>query len=169
VAGLDVGTNEGYNNQRKEYLYREIISYFPLLDNSPDLLYGDLELIYIRMLNAGTIPRPSDFETRLDNMDLKKMKTLPAGVTSMKMLDPLEDYYLSTGEFAAMTTDRPTGVTGAYFVTHSRNHNGGVIQTLTRNTAGTPTEYWRILYYGVAPTASAWQQRTNTSLAYSAT
>ena len=161
MAGLDVGTNEGYNNQRKEFLYREISYYRPDLDGTADLLYGDLELIYIRLLNDGTIPKGSNVTARL-------MKPYPGG-TSMKTLDVREDYYFATAEFALMGTDRPTGVTGAFFITHSKVHNGAVIQTLTRNTAGTPTEFWRILYTGVSPTASAWQQRTNTAVAYSAT
>ncbi len=56
MAGLDVGVNEGYNNQRKEYLYNEITQYKPELADHSDLLYGDLELIHIRSLNDGTIP-----------------------------------------------------------------------------------------------------------------
>jgi len=61
VAGLDVSPIEGYNAQRREYLYNQIVKFAPELANTPDLLYGDLELIYIRMLNDGKVPNnPGD-------------------------------------------------------------------------------------------------------------
>jgi len=61
--GIDVAGIDGYNAQRREFLYNEITAFRPDLDNSPDLLYGDLELLYARFLNDGTIPSQKNLES----------------------------------------------------------------------------------------------------------
>lgn len=98
----------------------------------------------------------------------RRARFVPAGITSMKDLDPSNDYYASTTTFAAFTTDRPTGATGAYFITHSRANGDSVTQTITRNTSTSPVQYWRILNH-VTKETSAWQQATTTAVANSAT
>lgn len=93
---------------------------------------------------------------------------IPSGVTTMKALNPANDYYASTTQFATFTTDRPTGVTGAHFIEHSRLGPDVVIQTITRNTVTTPVQYFRILHPS-DKSVSPWQKVTSTSVAYSAT
>lgn len=97
-----------------------------------------------------------------------RARDVPAGITSMKDVDVAFDYYADTTKFATFTTDRPTGATGGFWIRHSPAAADSTIQTITRNTSGTPVQYWRILNF-VAKSSSAWQQATTTAVAYSAT
>lgn len=97
----------------------------------------------------------------------RRARDVPAGVTSMKALNPTEDYYASSSTFAAFTTDRPTGVTGGHFITHSRLSADACIQTITKNT-GSSVQYWRILYWS-NQTATSWMLVSAAAVAYSAT
>jgi hypothetical protein len=106
--------------------------------------------------------------TRVTALEAAPMAlAIPSGVTTMKALNTAFDYYASSTVFATFTTDRPTGVTGAHFIEHSRRGTDVVIQTITRNTTSTPVQYFRLLYTDL--TASAWQKVTSVAVAYSAT
>lgn len=55
--GLDFPFINSKEDQRKEYYYNKIVSQLPQLDNSPELLYGDLELKWLRWINDGTLTK----------------------------------------------------------------------------------------------------------------
>jgi len=100
------------------------------------------------------------------HMYTARCRNVPAGITSMKQLFDA-DYYLSSTLFAAMTTDRPNGAVGAYFLQNSGSNGDSVIQTITRNTTGSgQARYVRVLNW-VTPAAGNWQLQTQTDTAYS--
>jgi hypothetical protein len=117
---------------------------------------------YANVINA-------DGNTYKNNqMYTRRSRNIPAGTTSMKQLYDA-DYYLDTTTFANMTTDRPAGATGAYFLQNSGANGDSVIQTITRNTSGSSqARYFRVLNWS-SQTAGSWQLQTVTNTAYSAT
>jgi hypothetical protein len=46
----------GSKDQWDEYYYRKIVNIVPSMDNTPDLIYGDKMLMWLRLVNNGTIP-----------------------------------------------------------------------------------------------------------------
>lgn len=54
--GLDFPYIAGSSDQLDEYLYRRIVQYDPLADMTPELLYGDKTLMWLRLLNNGVVP-----------------------------------------------------------------------------------------------------------------
>lgn len=102
----------------------------------------------------------------------RRIRNVPAGITSMKDLDPGWDYYASSTFFPTFTIDRPAPAAtagGAYFIIHTGNNVDSCIQTLYRNTftAG-QAQYWRVLNV-VTKTAGPWNQVNITAVAYSTT
>jgi hypothetical protein len=129
----------------------------------------NVEVTGTQSISGYTVPIRSDLSNFANvGVFARRTRAVPAGVTSMKNLDPAFDYYASTATFAAFTTDRPSGASGAYFITHSRSNGDMVVQTITRNTTGTPVQYWRLLNH-VSFDSSPWQQVNTTVVANSAT
>lgn len=51
--GLEFPFINGLKDQKDEYFYKKIASQLPEKDNTPELLYGDKELMYYRYVNEG--------------------------------------------------------------------------------------------------------------------
>lgn len=56
--GLDYADNAGKSDQWSEYYYNRLIEQQPSLDNTPDAIYGDKELTWLRLVNSGAISPP---------------------------------------------------------------------------------------------------------------
>lgn len=67
--GLDFPFINGLKDQRDEFYYNRIVQQMPQLDNTPELLYGDKELMWLRYINEGvmTFMGQVDFPTYLKN------------------------------------------------------------------------------------------------------
>lgn len=85
---------------------------------------------------------------------LRRLKDIPATVTSLMALDLTIDHYGSSAVMAAMT-DTP-GLGGANMIEHSRTSGDAVVQTVTRNTSSGSAQgrAWRIVYSNL--TAGPW-------------
>lgn len=70
MGALDYPFINGTNDQKREYFYKRITYYFPELAGTPDLIYGDLELIYLRYVNEGLIPDSTeDLQTHINTLN----------------------------------------------------------------------------------------------------
>lgn len=61
--GMDVPITDGKHGQNREYWYDRVVAKFPELAEHPDVVYGDNELFYRRMVNEGIIEEVNDFDS----------------------------------------------------------------------------------------------------------
>lgn len=69
-----VPTSYGKEGQQREFYLNEILKAFPEKATDPDLIYGNVELVYFRMINDGRLKPPTQgsvvITTNVNNLGL---------------------------------------------------------------------------------------------------